>query len=78
MLSAFGRDKVFQEKDELTKIFGLDFFVAKHATTFSAPEIRDVHGYPTNIYPFNPVYNVQTKLPQYPNVMINRLAVIPI
>lgn len=65
MLSAKGQEKYFAKKDELTKLFGKDFFGSTIKTSISAQEIRDVHGFPTSCYPYNPVYNVKTKLPLF-------------
>lgn len=65
MLSANGYERYFSKKDELTKIFGKDFFGSKIKTSISSSEIRDVHGFPTSCYPFNPMYNVKTKLPLF-------------
>lgn len=65
MLSAKGQDRYFSKKDELTKMFGKDFFGSKIKATISHTEIRDVHGYPTSCYPYNPLYNVQKRLPLF-------------
>jgi hypothetical protein len=65
MLSAQGQEKFFSKKTELTKLFGKDFFETKVKTTVSHQEIREVHGYPTSYYPYNPMFNVQKKLPLF-------------
>ena len=65
MLSAKGAEKYFTKKDELTKLFGKEFFETKVKTTISHQEIRDVHGYPTSCHPFNPMFNVQKRLPLF-------------
>jgi hypothetical protein len=66
MLSAKGGEKYFNKKDELTKLFGKDFFQSSVKTTISSQEDnRDVYGYPTSCYPYNPLFNVQKKLPLF-------------
>ena len=65
MLSAKGQERYFSKKDELTKLFGKNFFGSKIKTSISHSEVRDVHGYPTSCYPYNPLYNVQKRLPLF-------------
>ncbi len=65
MLSAKGSEKYFHKKDDLTKIFGKDFFVTKVKSTVSHQENKEVYGYPTSCYPYNTLFNVQKKLPLF-------------
>jgi hypothetical protein len=65
MLSANGSEKYFSKKDELTKLFGKEFFQTKVKTIISHEDSKDVYGYPTSCHPYNPLYNVQKKLPLF-------------
>jgi hypothetical protein len=65
MLSSKGGEKYFNRKDDLTKVFGKDFFETKIKTQISHTEVREVYGFPTSCYPFNPLFNVQKKLPLF-------------
>jgi hypothetical protein len=67
MLSSKDGSSFFGKKEELVKAFGKNFFSSKIKTTVSSTqeETRDVHGYPTSCYPFNPMFNVQKKLPLF-------------
>jgi len=66
MLSSQEGQSFFGKKEELTKVFGKDFFTSsKIKTTISHEEIKDVYGYPTSCYPYNPMFNVQKKLPLF-------------
>lgn len=65
MLSGKDGSSFFGKKEEILKAFGKNFFDTKITTTISTQEIRDVHGYPTSCYPYNPMYNVQKKLPLF-------------
>lgn len=65
MLSGKDGSSFFGKKEELLKAFGKDFFGSKIKTTVSSAEVRDVHGYPTSCHPYNPMFNVQQKLPLF-------------
>jgi hypothetical protein len=65
MLSGKDGSSFFGKKEELLKAFGKDFFGSKVKTTISSQEVRDVYGYPTSVHPYNPMYNVQKKLPLF-------------
>jgi hypothetical protein len=65
MLSANGGEKYFNKKDDLTKAFGKDFFLSSTKVKISHEELRDVYGYPTSCRPYNPLFNVQRKLPLF-------------
>lgn len=64
VLSAPAGDKYFHRKDDITKAFGRDFFQIS-AKTKSTEEVREIYGYPTSCHPYNPVYNLQKKLPLF-------------
>lgn len=65
MLSARNGERYFNKKDDLTKLFGKDFFETSVKTSIKHNDLREVHGYPTSCYPFNPLFNVQKKLPLF-------------
>lgn len=65
LLSSKTGETYFSKKDELVKQFGKDFFQIKENVSLTHTEIRDVYGYPTSCHPFNPLYNVQRKLPLF-------------
>jgi hypothetical protein len=65
MLSSKDGNSFFGKKEELIKAFGKDFFSNKIKTTISPEEVKDVHGYPTSCQPYNPMYNVQQRLPLF-------------
>ena len=65
MLSSKEGEAYFNKKDDLVKQFGIDFFQVSSKTKVSEIEDRDVYGYPTSCKPYNPLYNVQRKLPLF-------------
>jgi hypothetical protein len=66
MLSSQEGQSFFGKKEELTKAFGTNFFSNnKIKTIISHEEVKDVYGYPTSCYPYNPMFNVQKKLPLF-------------
>ncbi len=65
MLSSKGTEKYFNKKDELTKLFGKDFWETKVKTSVSSQEVREVYGYPTSCHPYNTLFNVQKRLPLF-------------
>jgi hypothetical protein len=65
MLSSKDGSSFFGKKEELVKAFGKDFFSSKITTTISQDDVREVHGYPTSCQPYNPMYNVQKRLPLF-------------
>jgi hypothetical protein len=65
MLSSKEGEAYFNKKDDLVKRFGADFFQVSSKTKISDVEDRDVYGYPTSCKPYNPLYNVQRKLPLF-------------
>lgn len=58
----------FETQEELVKKFG-DIFTAQPNVTTSTeseePAQHEVHGYPVNQKPFNPVFDVQKQIPIY-------------
>ena len=65
LVSSQNGEQVFRKKDELEAI-GLEFFENADITpTISSAAGMSVRGFPTNCLPFNPVYNIQTKLPMF-------------
>lgn len=64
-LSSKSGESWFNKKEELTKTFGKNFFDTKIKTTISHEDVRDVHGFSTSCYPYNPMFNVQKKLPLF-------------
>lgn len=66
MLSSKHGERQFNRKDDLTKHFGKGFFTAGNIkATINQQESMDVYGYPTSCYPYNPLFNVQRKLPLF-------------
>jgi len=65
MLSSKDGEAYFSKKDELTKQFGKDFFLVNDKNKIVHTEVRDVYGYPTSCHPYNPLYNLQRKLPLF-------------
>ena len=65
MLSSKEGETYFTKKDELVKQFGKEFFEISEKTKIVHAEIRDVYGYPTSCHPYNPMFNVQKKLPLF-------------
>lgn len=65
MLSSKDGEAYFSKKDELTKRFGKDFFIVSDKVKITHEEVRDVYDYPTSCRPYNPLFNVQRKLPLF-------------
>jgi hypothetical protein len=65
MLSSSDGSSFFGKREELIKAFGKDFFSSKIKTTISQDADCDVYGYPTSCDPFNPMFNVQKRLPLF-------------
>jgi hypothetical protein len=65
MLSSSDGSSFFGKREELIKAFGKDFFSSKIKTTISQDENCDVYGYPTSCDPYNPMFNVQKRLPLF-------------
>jgi hypothetical protein len=65
MLSSKQGEKHFNKKHELITLFGKNFFVPGTVINVATPPPLEVHGYPTAFIPYNPVYNIQQKLPLF-------------
>ena len=65
MLSSKDGEAYFSKKDELIKRFGKDFFIVSNKVKITHEEVRDVYEYPTSCRPYNPLFNVQRKLPLF-------------
>lgn len=65
MLSSSEGNSFFGKREELIKAFGKDFFGSKIKTTISQDDICEVYGYPTSCGPYNPMFNVQKRLPLF-------------
>ena len=65
VLSSKIGQNLYNKKEDLTKQFGDDFF-QKFTISKKEPEsIHEVHGFPTSSKPYNPMFNVQKKLPLF-------------
>jgi hypothetical protein len=60
-----GTEKYFSKKDELTKLFGKEFFETKIKSTVSTTSIKEVYGFPSSSTPYNVLFNIQKKLPLF-------------
>lgn len=58
-------EAIFNKKDEVVKQFGKNFFQVSENTKVVHAEVRDVYGYATGSRPYNPLFNVQKKLPLF-------------
>jgi len=65
VLSSKTGSNFYNKKEELTKQFGSDFFEKITISKTENPIEYEVHGYPTSSKPFNPMFNVQKKLPLF-------------
>lgn len=57
--------QIYNNKTDLTRHFGKDFFIAKivKESTDSAP--LEVHGYPSSCLPHNAMFDIRKKLPLF-------------
>ena len=65
VLSSVNGEVMFNKKDDLTKEFGKEFFLKSEKVKVTAAEPNECHGYATSCKPFNPMYDVQRKLPLF-------------
>lgn len=65
MLSSKNGELYFSKKSDLTKQFGVDFFINGITTTVSHLNVNECHGYPTKWTPHNSMYDVQRRLPLF-------------
>lgn len=57
--------KIYQNKKDLTKEFGKDFFVAKIVKEADDSQPNEVHGYSTSAQPHNSMFDIKRKLPLF-------------
>lgn len=65
VLSSNDNEVLFNKKEELTKQFGLNFFLSNNNIKVSAVETNECYNYPTSCKPYNAVYDVRRKLPLF-------------
>jgi hypothetical protein len=64
MSNALGT-KIFKNKENLTKEFGKNFFVAKIIKEADGSDPREIHGYPSSTEPHNSMFDIKRKLPLF-------------
>lgn len=57
--------KIFKNKENLTKEFGKEFFMAKIVREADGSEPNEVHGYATSAAPHNAMFDIKRKLPLF-------------
>jgi hypothetical protein len=57
--------KIYDNKSELTKTFGKNFFIAKIIKEADHAQPNEVHSYPSSVSPCNPMYDIKRKLPLF-------------
>jgi hypothetical protein len=65
VLSGTSGDMMFNKKDDLTKQFGQDFFLTSNKIKVTKTDIRECHGFPTSVKPYNAMYDVRHRLPLF-------------
>lgn len=55
----------FTKKIDLVKRFGQDFFIIPESVKEQDLNVKEMYGYPTSCYPYNPIYDIQRKLPLF-------------
>ncbi len=65
ILSTHNGEVMFNKKDELTKEFGSGFFLKNEKVKVTSAVPNECHGYPTSCKPYNPMYDVQRRLPLF-------------
>ena len=65
VLSSTNGEVMFNKKDDLVKEFGKEFFLKSEKVKVTSTEPKECHGYPTSCKPYNPMYDVQRKLPLF-------------
>lgn len=65
VLSSTNGEVMFNKKDDLTKQFGIDFFLKSVKVKVTHSEPLECHGYPTSNKPYNAMYDVRRKLPLF-------------
>ncbi len=65
VLSSVNGEVMFNKKQDLTKQFGEGFFLTGDKIKVTSLQPNECHGYPTSCIPYNPMYDVQRKLPLF-------------
>jgi hypothetical protein len=65
LLSSSNGEMMFNKKDDLTKQFGSNFFLKGVKVKVTKSADKECHGYPTNVTPYNAMYDVRRKLPLF-------------
>jgi hypothetical protein len=65
ILSSTQGEVMFNKKDDLTKQFGSDFFLKSIKVKVTKSADKECHGFPTNVAPYNAMYDVRRKLPLF-------------
>lgn len=66
VLSSTNGEIMFNKKEDLTKEFGKGFFLTNEKIKVTkTEEVKECHGFPTSCKPYNPMYDVQRKLPLF-------------
>jgi hypothetical protein len=65
VLSSTNGEVMFNKKQDLTKQFGVDFFLTSAKVKVTQAEPDEVHGFPAMCKPYNSMYDVRRKLPLF-------------
>lgn len=65
MFSSPEGTKYFDSEKALKKVFGKDFIINEVTEQLAGLKEKVVYGYPTSSEPFNPLFDVQRKLPLF-------------
>lgn len=57
--------KIFKNKENLTKEFGKEFFVAKIVKEADGSDPCEVHGFPSSTSPHNSMFDIKRRLPLF-------------
>lgn len=57
--------EIYKNKNDLTKKFGKDFFIAKILKEKNNSQPNEVHGYSCSVVPHNSMYDIRRKLPLF-------------
>lgn len=57
--------KVFANEASIADQFGNNFFVAKIIKEANYSLVNEVHGFPTNVLPHHPMYDIKRRLPLF-------------
>jgi hypothetical protein len=65
VLSNHEGSAIYRNSRDIKKVFGKDFFTVKIIKDTASVLPKEVHGFPTNVEPHNPMYNIKEKLPLF-------------